>query len=118
MNINRRNFFKAGIAVIASGLLLFIPQTPAHAANPMSGKRRKFADRNLVCRSYIRDYETGETVKWQHLTKDQDCEKCTYEETCIYSGTKNTVKPHNTRTFMPEIWDNGNKFLTEFINKG
>lgn len=120
--LTRRNF----LHVIAGGLgyislQAIIPNDAVfaqEAVQPMTGKKRKFADRNLVCRSYIRDYHPGETVEWgQDQTKDQGCEKCTYEETCIYSGTRLKVNTDKTRTFMPEMWDK-NSFQNEFVNKG
>lgn len=114
--MNRRGFLKACAVTIASvGLVVIIPNAVVLGdIQPIPGKKRKFSDRNLVCRSYIRDYKTGATVKWQDLTKDQGCEKCTYESTCIYSGTRFQFDTDKTRTFMPEMWDG--KYLNEFIN--
>ncbi len=130
MKTTRRDFFK----VVAGGLgylslaAIFIPFRPSFAQikpkvkhpkdvlcsiQPMPGKKRKFSDRNWVCRSYVIRQEFTVNPVWNSV-KEFGCDKCIYEETCLFSGTKITNNTHKTRTFMPEMWSK--KLLNEFTN--
>ncbi len=128
--MNRREFLQGAVDLGFISLAAIIPAKAVFAGikpkekhpkdvlcttQPMPGKKRKFSDRNLICRSYvIRQEFIGAT--FQDSVKGFGCDKCLYEEDCLYSGTRNKVKTHKTRTFLPEIWSN--KFLTEFVNIG
>ncbi len=114
MNPNRRCFIKLGIASIAAVVISSMPLS-AHSEliHPMPGKKRKFSDRNCICRSYVIRPEFTENPVWNSV-KEFGCNKCSYEETCLFSGTRNTNKTHKTRTFMPEMWQD--KVLTDFVN--
>ncbi len=128
--MNRREFFQAVGDWMCLGLLVSIPVRFSQSAikpkekhpkdvlcatQPMPGTKRRFSDRNLVCRSYIiRPEFIKSTV--QESVKDCGCEKCEYESTCICSGTRNLVDSHKTRTFYPEMWEDKYKFRHEFVN--
>ncbi len=103
--INRRRF----LYVVAVGLVLaIIPNTAVADIQPIPGKKRKFSDRNWVCRSYMCRPLT------EDKTKKQGCQKCLYEASCLYSGTRFQFDTKKTRTFMPEMWDK--KYQNDFVN--
>ena len=53
----------------------------------------------------IQEYKVGETIKYQDLRMDSDCDMCMHENHCMTDGKKFRKYGDDTGRFIPEQWN-------------
>ena len=109
--IDRRGFFKVCMATLAAIAVAAVPAFPKDAVvSEMAQYRpKKKHPKDVVCNcpdfvyhAVMRDYSTGEIIKFEDLSKDKSCNICIRAKQCTQTG-KEYVRLSGQ--FVPEKWN-------------
>lgn len=114
MGLDRRKFLKcigAGMAMAFVPLIPKIPKIPIEdkkipeIPEPEPLRQVKTVDcPDFSPQVTIQDYSPGQTITYQDLRVDGDCEECMYENMCLTSGRR-YEKYGDGGKFNPKAWN-------------